>query len=454
MRHASVSTEVAPEPAPRATITRMPGDLYYGDNLGILRHKIASESVDLIYLDPPFNSDRIYNVLHRGSTAQERAFADTWTWDDQAERAFHELTEQAPPGVHVPQELADMMRALRGFLRDHRDMLAYLSMMAIRLVEMRRVLRATGSIYLHCDPTASHYLKMILDAIFGAECFQNEVIWQRAGGKNDAKRYGRSHDAILFYSRGKSFTWNEQYTEFQDYSVAKNYTAVEADTGRRYRLSDLTANKAGGDVDYEWHGQRPYRGRHWAYSRENMDRFLAEGRIVFRRTGMPVYKRYLDEMPGVALQDVWTDIKLASDTPERTGYATQKPLALLERILAASSNAGDLVLDPFCGCGTTIEAAEKLGRKWIGIDVAIRAVDVIKARLNERFGERVWTEYGEPTDVDAAAHLAETSKPGPTKAKPARKQPVKAYPAPPADETSCTLSLLPTSGRGSLHRVR
>ena len=383
----------------------MPGDLYYGDCLDILRRHIANESIDLIYLDPPFNSDETYGLLHRESQAQQDAFWDSWHWDDAAREAYEALTTG---GHGVPRELGEMMGALKAWLYPkHKDMLAYLAMMAIRLVEMRRALRKTGSIYLHCDPTASHYLKMVLDIIFGPECFQNEIAWERgAGRKNAAKRYGRSHDTIFFYTRSKHFTWNPQHLPFQDYSVAKNYTAVEPGTGRRYRLSDLTANKPGGDVDYEWHGMRPYKGRHWAYSRENMDKMLAEGRIVFRRTGMPVYKRYLDEMPGVSLQDIWTDIILPSDTPERVGWKTQKPVSLLERILFASSNPGDTVFDPFCGCGTTIEAAENLGRKWIGVDIAIRAVDFMKERLDAKFQPRVWKEHGEPKDIEQAERLA------------------------------------------------
>jgi DNA modification methylase len=384
------------------TISFMTGVLYCGDNLEILANDyIAAESVDLIYLDPPFNSQRTYNVVYKDSRAQAEAFKDYWSWEDAASLYVQYVTQGT-----APLRVRSILKTLHDALIDEdSDLLAYLTMMAPRLVAIHRVLKPTGSLYLHCDPTASHYLKVILDAICGSDHFQNEVIWQRAGGKNDAIRYGRSHDSLLFYVKGKQFTWNQRYTAFQDYSVAKNYTAADPD-GRRYRLSDLTANKPGGDVDYEWHGKKPYKGRHWAYSRENMDKFLAEGRIVFRRTGMPVYKRYLDEMPGVPLQDVWTDIKLASDTPERVGYPTQKPLALLDRILQISSNPGDIVLDPFCGCGTTIVACEKMGRQWIGIDIARKAVDVLEARFAaEPLPEPsiIW----HPADPDAAAALAE-----------------------------------------------
>jgi len=350
-----------PPPAPTALPAPAPVNrqLFYGDNLEVLCDQIGPSSVDLVYLDPPFKSNQEYNVLFRDhagerSAAQMRAFEDTWTWgDDDSDAALQET-------IALGGDIADAMIALHHIL--HRsDMMAYLAMMAPRLMALRRVLKPTGGLYLHCDPTASHYIKLLLDAIFGPENFRNEIVWERSGAKNDPKRFGRCHDIIFFYSAGPTFTWNVQHTAFQDYSIAKNYTAADPD-GRRFRLSDLTANRPGGDTDYEWKGMRPYKGRHWAFSKENMEKFEAEGRIVYRRTGMPVYKRYLDEMPGVALQDVWTDIRLSSADKERLGYPTQKPEALLERIIQASSNEGDVVLDPFCGCGTTIAAAEKLKR--------------------------------------------------------------------------------------------
>lgn len=214
---------------------------------------------------------------------------------------------------------------------------------------------------------------------------------------------------IFFYSVSQSFTWNTQFMPFQDYSVAKNYTAVEPGTGRRFRLSDLTANRPGGDTDYEWKGMKPYKGRHWAFSKEKMKQLEAEGRIVYRRTGMPVYKRYLDEMPGVSLQDVWTDIRLTSADKERIGYPTQKPLALLERIIKASSNEGEVVLDPFCGCGTTIHAAQRLNRTWIGIDITFLAIRVIEKRLGIAFPGMKYTFDGFPRDTQGALALAERS---------------------------------------------
>jgi hypothetical protein len=251
-------------------------------------------------------------------------------------------------------------------------------------------------------------LKIILDAAFGPESFQNEIGWRRSGAKNDPRRYGRSHDTILFYSRGRTFTWHTQFTAFEDASIVKNYTHVEPGTGRRYRRGDLTAAKPGGDVDFEWMGVRPYKGRHWAYSRENLEKMLAEGRIERRKTGMPVFKRYLDEQPGVPLQDIWSDIRLTSADKERLGYPTQKPVALLERMIRSSSNEGDVVLDPFCGCGTTVDAAQKLGRHWIGIDITTLAIDLIDARLRHTYGESIRDSYeilGIPRDLGGAEAL-------------------------------------------------
>ncbi|RCG19084.1 restriction endonuclease subunit M [Sphaerisporangium album] len=385
--------------------------LYYGDNLEVLREHLPSESVDLIYLDPPFNSNRSYNVLFKEKSgdeahAQIEAFGDTWTWSHETESLYIEMMNGS-----ASNKVKDALEAMRKLLGDN-DVLAYLVMMTARLIELYRVLKPTGSIYLHCDPTAGHYLKIILDTIFGAENFQNEISWQRAGAKNDPHRYGRSHDVIYFYSKSRTFTWNTQYTPFDEASIAKNYTHVEPVTGRRYRRGDLTAGKSGGDVSFEWHGVLPYKGRYWAYSREKLDQMLAEGRIEFRSTGMPVYKRYLDEQPGVALQDVWTDIRLTSADKERLGYPTQKPRALLERILTASSNAGDVVLDPFCGCGTTVDAAQNLGRKWVGIDVTTLAVDLIDARLRHTYGEGIRDSYellGIPRDLGGAQSLFKRS---------------------------------------------
>jgi DNA modification methylase len=380
--------------------------LYYGDNLDILRRYIADESVDLVYLDPPFNSNRDYNVIFkdesgRKSDAQLLAFEDTWHWGPDAEGQYAYLTNTARNQGRVPSTVSTIVAALRAGIGEN-QMMAYLVEMAVRLVELHRVLKPTGSLYLHCDPTASHYLKVLLDAIFDARNFRNEISWKRFSGKNDPKRYGRIHDVLLYYTRGDSWTWNTEYGPFEPDYVDENYRYVETETGRRYRRGDLTANKPGGDVDYEWHGMRPYEGRHWAYSRANMDKMLANGRIEFRSTGMPVYKRYLDEQPGVPLQDMWTDIRLHAGSNERLGWDTQKPVALLERIISASSNPGDVVLDPFCGCGTALVAAHKLDRQWVGIDITYLAIAVMKARLKDSFGLADVDVIGQPTEVEGA----------------------------------------------------
>lgn len=388
--------------------------LYYGDNLDILRRYIEDESVDLIYLDPPFNSARNYNVLFgeqdgTRAAAQIKVFEDTWRWDSAAAAAFEEVVE----GGGDPSQL---LQAIRTFL-GHGDMLAYLSMMAPRLVELRRVLKTTGSIYLHCDPTASHYLKLLMDSVFGADKFRTEIIWKRSSAHSDTKQgrkqHGRIHDVILFYTKSDDWKWNPVYTPYDEEYLADFYKYVEEGTGRRYRLGDLTAAKPGGDTSYEFKGRKPYKGRYWAYSREKMEEFDREGRLYFPSSGgAPSYKRYLDEMPGVPLQDIWTDIgPISSQGAERLGYPTQKPEALLERIIASSSNEGDTVLDPFCGCGTTISAAQKLHRRWIGIDITHLAINLIRTRLRDTYGQGAkFQVIGEPTTVEDAEELARTDQ--------------------------------------------
>ncbi|MGQ9573643.1 MAG: DNA methyltransferase, partial [Dehalococcoidia bacterium] len=310
--------------------------LYYGDNLEILRKYIPAESIDLIYLDPPFNSQADYNVLFREpsgelSEAQIRAFSDTWHWDLTAQRTFEEIVSSGPPHV------AKMISALREFV-GRNDVMAYLVMMTARLVELRRVLKPTGSLYLHCDPTAGHYLKIVLDTIFGPRNFRNEIVWKRTSAHADvtqgARHFGRVHDTILRYSKGKAPTWNPEYVGYNAEYVQAFYRHVEPGTGRRFTTSDLTARKPGGDTLYEWKGRRPYRGRYWAYSKQNMEEFEQQGRLYYTKTGMPRLKNYLDEMPGMPAQDIWGDIAPTVGR-ERLGYDTQKPLALLERIVQA-----------------------------------------------------------------------------------------------------------------------
>jgi DNA modification methylase len=383
--------------------------LYYGDNLAVLRRDIPAESVDLVYLDPPFNSARNYNVIFgkhttgNGNTAQIQAFTDTWTWTAATEDQY-----MAAISGELPGRAADALTAFRTLLGEN-DALAYLVNMAPRLAELHRVLKPTGSLYLHCDPTMSHYLKILLDAIFGPERFRSEIIWKRTSAHSDGKQgraqHGRVHDVILFYTRGDRSTWNTVYTPYDPEYVEAFYRHVEPGTGRRYRQGDLTAAKPGGDVSYEWHGAHPYKGRYWAYSRDKMDAMLAAGLIEFGSTGMPVFKRYLDAQPGVPLQDLWADVRPAAGG-ERLGYPTQKPTALLERIISASTNPGDMVLDPFCGCGTTIDAAQQLGRHWIGIDVTYIAIDLITKRLTHRYpGFTGYQVLGIPGDMGAARAL-------------------------------------------------
>lgn len=385
--------------------------LFYGDNLKILREYIPDESVDLIYLDPPFNSSRSYNVLFKDESGREAesqimAFDDTWHWGESAAQQYEALISSAPPHV------AAMIGALRQFIGAN-QMMAYLVMMAGRLVELHRVLNPTGSLYLHCDPTASHYLKIILDTIFGVGNFRTEIIWKRSTAHSDTKQgrqqHGRIHDVVLFYTKSNTWTWNPVYLPYDLEYVDQFYSHVEEGTGRRYALDNLTAAKPGGDTLYEWKGVKPYKGRFWAYSKDRMAQFEREGRLYYTKTGMPRYKRYLDEMPGVPIQDLWLDIPPALGAQD-LGYPTQKPLALLERIIQASSSPGDWVLDPFCGCGTAVAAAQKLGRRWIGIDITHLSISLQKYRLESMFPNLTVRVVGEPEDLGAARKLAQDDR--------------------------------------------
>jgi DNA modification methylase len=384
--------------------------LYYGDNLRVLREEIADESVDLVYLDPPFNSAANYNVLFREasgeqSAAQIMAFEDTWHWTHESEATYQELVMEAP------ERLARLVEAMRQMLGTS-DMMAYLVMMAPRLVELHRVLKETGSIYLHADSTASHYLKLVLDSIFDSRNFINEVIWKRSAAHSDraqgSKHFGRLHDTLLVYGKSSEYMWNQTYQELSDEYKASHYKYVEEGTGRRYRLDNITGpgGAAKGNPIYEVMGVT----RYWRYSKERMQSLIEAGRIIQTKPGtVPQYKRYLDEMPGKTLQDIWDDIPpINSQAQERLGYPTQKPEALLERIINASSNEGDVVLDPFCGCGTAITVAERLKRRWIGIDITHLAVALIQSRLRDTFGTELsaYTVHGTPQDTASAEALA------------------------------------------------
>ena len=375
--------------------------LYYGDNLDVLRRHIDDDSVDLIYLDPPFNSNATYNVLYaeqNGSqaAAQIKAFEDTWKWDTTAARTYQEIVES---GGKVSQTL----QAFRTMLGDS-NMLAYLAMMAPRLVELRRVLKPTGSIYLHCDPTASHYLKLLMDSIFGPEQFRNEVVWKRTSAHNDPGRYGANTDRILFYTKSSNWTWNPIFIEHDDAYKAR-FRNSDPD-GRLWADDNLTAKGlSGGGYEYEYKGVKSL----WRCPIETMQELDAQGKLHFTKAGGIRLKRYLDENKGVVLQALWDDIPpINSQAKERLGYPTQKPEALLERIIASSSNKGDIVLDPFCGCGTAIAAAQKLKRNWIGIDITHLAITLIKHRIRDTYGDRVkYQVIGEPVSQPDAETLAQ-----------------------------------------------
>jgi site-specific DNA-methyltransferase (adenine-specific) len=396
--------------------------LYYGDNLDILRRYIPDASVDLVYLDPPFNSERNFNVIFkneagRNTDAQLVAFEDTWHWGPSAEKLYAYITNTARHEGRIPGTVSTIVSALRAGIGAN-AMLAYVVEMAVRLVELHRVLKPTGSIFLHCDPTAGHYLRLVLDAIFDPRNFQNEIIWKRSSAHSDttqgAVHLGRTHDLILFYSKGATPTRNVVMVPFSKEYTESHYRHVEPGTGRRYRLGDLTAAKPGGDTLYKWTSPagvsvRPYKGRYWAYTKDKMAEFEKQGRLVYTKTGMPEYKRYLDDNPGQPLQDIWDDIPpINSQAKERLGYPTQKPEALLERIISISSNPGDVVLDPFCGCGTALVAAQKLARKWVGIDITYLAIAVMKARLKDRFALDEVKVLGQPTEVEGAQALAQS----------------------------------------------
>ncbi len=389
--------------------------LYYGDNLKILREYINSESVDLIYLDPPFNSNRNYNVLFKDesgheSEAQITAFEDTWHWTPEAAQTYHDLVTESTPAVST------MIGAMREFIGSN-QMMAYLVMMAARLVELHRVLKPTGSLYLHCDPTASHYLKILLDTIFGNENFRNEITWKRRVGSSSAvhesNKFGVVTDTILFYAKSDKTHFHPQYNmedpEYQKY-IEERFRYFD-ENGRRYRLDNLTNPAYRPNLIYDYKGFKPTKNG-WAISREKMEQWDKEGRLYFPKNpdGRIQRKRFLDELKGKPVQNLWTDIaEINSQAAERLGYPTQKPIALLERIIQSSSNEGDTILDPFCGCGTTIAAAEKLHRNWIGIDITHLSIALQKYRLKDSFNlvqKRDYKVIGEPVDLASAVELA------------------------------------------------
>lgn len=398
--------------------------LYYGDNLDVLRQHVKDETVDLVYLDPPFNSSQNYNVLFAEqdgarSTAQIKAFEDTWQWDQAAAQSYQEIVEAGPENV------SRVMQAFRTFLGES-DMMAYLSMMAPRLAELRRVLKSTGSIYLHCDPTASHYLKMLLDAVFGPEHFLNEVSWKRTHAHGSSRRYGPVHDVLLFYAKSRQFTWTDPKVAHEDDYVQEHFTNVDLVSGRRFQPITLTGSGVRhGDSGKPWKGIDPtVVGRHWALPGRLIEKLKISGatiqeklgaldraKMIYwpkKKGGTPRLKWFADQLGGMAVSDFWADISpISARAAERLGYPTQKPEALLERIILASSNEGDMVLDPFCGCGTTIAVAQRLSRHWIGIDITHLAISLIKHRLQDAFGDEVkYQVVGEPVALAGAEALA------------------------------------------------
>jgi site-specific DNA-methyltransferase (adenine-specific) len=381
--------------------------LFFGDNLEILRKKIPDEVFDLIYLDPPFNSNRNYNVIFKeglvDSEAQIQAFEDSWHWTPETKKTFDYLATKTNDGI------SNLMLALEKMIGNN-DMLAYLTMMTVRLLELHRVLKKTGSLYLHCDPTASHYLKLILDVIFGKENFRNEIIWKRTNSpKAQTKQFGSQHDTILFYSKSNNFTFNKIYSSInEEYEKSFNYD--DRDGKGPYQTVAIVAGgvqKYAGRKSFEFQGVNAM----WLYSKEKLEEMYKNDLLIKTKSGLFRKKMYLKDVEGRLVSDMWfdEDVKpLQGISGESLGYPTQKPEALLERIIKASSKEGDWILDPFCGCGTTVSAAEKLDRNWIGIDITYLAIIKIKKRLHDQFIDKniKINEDGSPKDFKGAKALA------------------------------------------------
>lgn len=420
--------------------------LYYGDNLEVLRKHVKDETVNLAYIDPPFNSQRNYNQIYNNIGTEDfalaQAFTDTWVWDDIAIAGYDEIIENAA-GRFTPQSV-ELIKGLHHVLHDG-SLLAYIVSITLRVHEIQRVLTKDGSFFFHCDPTASHYIKLVLDAVFCAQGgdYKNELVWKRTTAHSDTKqglkRFGKIHDVIFFYSKSRKPKFRTQYVPYEQSYIDSHYRSKEPVTERRYRTDNLTGNKPGGDTEFLWRVKRiagnasrwdadltdeyltplpgmeykgvpPYNGRYWAYSKQNLIDYATEGRLIHTESGMPEYKRYLDEMPGMPLQDLWTDINpLNSQANERLDYPTQKPLALLERIIQCCSDEGDTVLDAYCGCGTTVDASQKLKRNWIGIDITFQSIAVVLKRLEDTYGKAFVETIvvgGIPRDMDSVHALA------------------------------------------------
>lgn len=428
--------------------------LFYGDNLKVLKERIATDSVDLIYLDPPFNSEAVYNVTFAeagDASAQIHAFDDTWKWSVETGQQYDHLVSSG-----LPEKPAEALRAIRALVRET-PLTAYMTNMAPRMVELHRVLKSSGSLYLHCDPTASHYLKVMLDAIFGPKCFRSEIIWRRTGAHGKARRFTPVHDVILFYTKsdGDNYTWNRPTLPYMKGHVEDYFVEDNGSWRTDYYGNVLTGSGTrNGESGMPWKGFNPTdKGRHWAIpgklvedcgedftgmtQHQKMDRLYELGYItIVKGEAWPVYQHTIKPSDGVTAPDIWAyqpyttgtvfnleaenytsrngidaDVRwLSPKDRERLGYPTQKPVGLLERILRASSNEGDLVMDPFCGCGTTMDAAIRLKRRWIGVDITYIAVDLIRNRLRTTHSSSIDETYevlGLPEDLAAAHDLFE-----------------------------------------------
>jgi site-specific DNA-methyltransferase (adenine-specific) len=390
--------------------------LFYGDNLDVLRNTkyVPDESVDLVYIDPPFNSKRNYNQIYtnvgKEDKAQAQAFVDTWTWDDEANKGLQEILTNARG---FTAQTISLIAGLEKVLQKG-SLFAYIVSMTLRIHELHRALKKTGSFYLHCDPTASHYLKLVLDAIFCSQGgdFKNEIVWERTNAHNmKSKYFGRTHDVIFFYTKdAKDYTWNEQFT---DYGEAQLSRFKKDETGRLYKAENLTFSSANKTRQFEWRGTKPPANRSWGASLEQLEDWWDEGRILTKQDGTPRMdglKFYLDDLKGKSLNDMWYDIdRIGNTSSESLGYPTQKPEQLLERIITASTNKGDTILDSYCGCGTTISVAQMLGRRWIGVDITYQSISLILKRLVDSYGDAILETVnlnGVPQDIESAIALA------------------------------------------------
>lgn len=377
----------------------MQREIWAGDNLEFLEG-LEAGSVELVYMDPPFASSREYSAnlsrIRVGDIGSTVAFADV-RWKEYKSHLGAEGRQKIDAANSLIKVIADSGQP---------EMAGYLSMMLPRVAGSRRALSLTGSLYLHCDSSASHYLKLLLDIVFGADNFRSQIVWKRTHAHNGARRFGPVHDVILFYSRTSGYQWNQQRTAYEKSYVEKYYRSFD-DNGP-YQLITCTGpgDRQGTRAHYEWRGVFPPPGRHWAWKVERMRELEREGRLVYSSNGIPRFKRYLTEGSGVALQDVWTDInRLDAHSEERVGYETQKPVALLERIISSSSSQGDLVVDPFSGSGTTAVAAERLGRNWKTSDVSLLAASITLARTRQEAGTENITLHGFPASRSEANAL-------------------------------------------------